>query len=57
MEVLVIEVCLSLWTNSVVFVMLNEHGNGKNCLIFEVKSLDNLYAGAFRQFTIGRIDV
>jgi len=41
--------------SSVVFLMLNACGKEENCLIFFVSSCENLYAGAFRQLTKGRM--
>jgi len=35
--------------------MLNVYGRGVGWLIFCVNSFDNLYTGAFLQFTMGRI--
>ena len=36
--------------------MLKVCGSGAFCVIFDVKSLANLYAGALRQLTIGRME-
>jgi len=55
-EVGAMGVCCSWLISSVVFLVLNEWGSGAICAIFDVKSLDNLYAGALHQFTIGRMD-
>jgi len=56
LEVEVMGICCSWLISSVVFLMLKECGSGAICVIFDVKSLANLYAGALRQFTIGRMD-
>ena len=42
-------------SKSWVFFMLKECGRGASWVTFSVNSLDSLYAGALRQFTIGRM--
>ena len=44
------------FSRSWVFFTLKEWGRGASWLTFSVNSLDNLYAGALRQFTTGRMD-
>jgi len=55
-EVWTMGVCCSWLISSVVFFMLKDCGSGAICVIFDVKSLDKLYAGVLHQFTIGRVD-
>jgi hypothetical protein len=55
MDVGVIGVCFSSRIRSVVFLMLKVWGGLANCLIFVVNNCENLYAGALRQFTTGRL--
>ena len=43
------------FSRSWVFFMLKEWGKGARWLTFPVNSFDNLYAGALRQFTTGRM--
>jgi len=45
-EVGVIGARFNSWIRSVVLFMLNEYGNGVNCLIFVARSFGNLYSGA-----------
>lgn len=56
LEVGVKRVCCSSQISSVVFLTSKECGSEAICFTFNVKSLGNLYAGALRQFTIGRMD-
>jgi len=42
------------WIKSLVFFMLKALGNGAIWLILFVNSLDSFWAGALRQFTLGR---
>ena len=43
------------FSNSWVFFMLKEFGSGARILVLSVNSFDNLYAGALRQLTTGRM--
>jgi hypothetical protein len=56
LEVGVKRVCCSSRISSVVFLTLTVCGSEAICFTFDVKSLDNVYAGALCQFTIGRMD-
>jgi len=47
--------CSLLISSVVFFSMLKECGSGAICVIFDVKSVANLYAGALRQLTMGRM--